>query len=424
MRLLPLAAPLALAACSISSDHQGFSIEIGTGALGARHHATETRKLELDLAAGDLLVIEGILGDATVRASEGPQELVCVLSADGRTEEEAEQALRNVEVRTQRDGSTLAVVVQSPARELEEGGMRFFSQPRSDLTLAVPGGIKVRIGSSAGDIEVEGPLGPVQASTSFGEVALSRIEGDAGARTESGSIEIRQAAGGAVTAETSFGDVTLEAIRGGKVVAESRSGDLVLRDVRGTSVEARSSFGGIRLAAVEGDITAQTDSGDVELEGALAGTHHLHSGFGSIDVVRAQGTLEASSDSGDVAIRDSAGAISAQSGFGDVTIEGVLVALAAESSSGDVDVQARAGSAAESDWRISSRFGSVSLSVPPAFACTLAAATDFGQVSTDFDLVLAERGAGASARGTLAAGGPTVDLHTSSGDVAVRRAGD
>ena len=69
-RLLPLAPTLLFAsACSISSDHEGFSIEIGTGVLGQRHHATETRRLELDLAAGDLLLIEGLQGDVTVKAS-------------------------------------------------------------------------------------------------------------------------------------------------------------------------------------------------------------------------------------------------------------------------------------------------------------------------------------------------------------------
>jgi DUF4097 and DUF4098 domain-containing protein YvlB len=425
-RLLRLAPTtlLFVSACSISSDHEGFSIEIGTGVLGQRHHATETRRLELDLAAGDLLRIEGLQGDVSVRtSSEGPQELVCVLGADGRSQEEAVEALRDVVVKTRRDGRELAFVVETPARELRDGG-RFLAEPRSDLTLTVPPGIEVRIESSSGDIEVAGPLGPVHAETRFGGVTLSRIEGDASAQTDSGSIEIRVAEGGVVAAETSFGDVTLESIRAADVRAESSSGDLALRDVRAQSIEAHSSFGGIRLEAVEGDVTAKTDSGDVELEGALRGTHQLHSGFGEVDVVRAQGAIDASSNSGDVTVRDSAGSVRASSGFGSVSVEGVLSALSAESSSGDVDVEARHGSAAESDWRIVSRFGSVSLRVSDAFACDVDASTDFGDVEADFALTRAGRAGGSAAAGQLGTGGRRVELHTSSGDVALRRAAD
>src|SRR5262245_13058164 len=110
MRLLPIAPPLvllpaALSACSISSDHEGFTIEIGQGLFAVTHHATETRRLPLDLQDEDLLVVEGIQGDVVVRASaEAAPELVCVLGADGRTEEEAEAALRDVAVSTRRDG--------------------------------------------------------------------------------------------------------------------------------------------------------------------------------------------------------------------------------------------------------------------------------------------------------------------------------
>jgi DUF4097 and DUF4098 domain-containing protein YvlB len=419
LRLAP--ALLCASACSISSDHDGFSIEIGTGILGARHHATETRRLELDLAAGDLLSIEGLQGDVTVKASdEEPQGLVCVLGADGRSREEAEQALRDVVIDTRREGRTLAFVLEAPPREAESG--RFPSQPRSDLTVTVPNGIEVRIASASGDIDVAGPLGPIHAETHFGGVTLARIEGDGSAQTDSGSIEIRAAEGGHLTAETSFGDVTLESIRSEEAVrAESRSGDLALRDVRARTIEAHSSFGSIRLEAVEGDVTAKTDSGDVELDGALRGMHQLHSGFGDVEVVRAQGKIDVSSNSGDVTVRDCAGGVKAESGFGTVQIEGVLTTLSAESSSGDIAVEVRHGSAAESDWRIVSRFGSVSLCVPEAFACDVDASTDFGDVEADFELTRARRSDGASASCRLGSGGPHVELHTSSGDVSLRR---
>ncbi|MEM7305668.1 MAG: DUF4097 family beta strand repeat-containing protein [Planctomycetota bacterium] len=426
-RALPLslaAGSLGLAGCIFSSDREGFSIEIGANAWNLRHHASEERTFALDLAEGDVLVMAEIQGDVTVRAASGhTPELVALLEADGRTTEEADEALRRTEVRIERHGNEVHVRVVQPVQKIElDQGVTLHLSPQSDLSATVPPGIEVRVGSTSGDIDLTGPLGSTQAETAYGNVSVTRVKGNLLARSGSGDVEIHSTQEGDVTAETNFGDVSLESVRGGRVLVISSSGDLDLRDVIGASIEARSSYGGIDLAAISGNVSADTASGDVELEDARDGVHELHSGFGRIQVERASGTLHATSESGDIAFEECRGEVTATSGFGSVEIQGVLSRVLAESGSGDVTINAYGGSAPASDWRIVSRFGSVELSLPNGFGCDIDARTDFGEVECDlplFDRVVEEDGAILSGR--LGDGGPRVELHTSSGDVDIQR---
>ena len=406
--------------CVVSSDGGGFSIEIGSSTWDTHHRASEERRLELDLRQGDVLIVEDIHGDVTLRAQDGPSELQAELIATGETKEQAEEALTQIDLRVERSDQRVTVIVDSEPLEIQmDNGARLRLTPTCNLTLAVPPGIGVRVESASGQVDLVGPLGETHAETGFGDVSVSHVQGAVTATSDSGDLDIRDIQGGAVTAETSFGDVTLEKVVGTTVQATSSSGDLELHSVQGARIVARSSFGSIELEAVGGDVEAETASGDVELEGAKEGTHSLHSGFGRVTVEQATGTLQASSDSGDVVIEDIRGSVQASSEFGSVTVEGILSQLAAEAGSGDVAVVAQAGSRVAGGWSVTSSFGEIRVRLPEGIACKLEASTDFGEIDRDGKIggSIQSEGGGQVLRATLGQGGNPLRIYTSSGDI-------
>jgi DUF4097 and DUF4098 domain-containing protein YvlB len=420
-RATPLCLALLSGACSFSSDREGFKLEIGPGAIGLSAHTSQTSRIEspLELVSGDELVIGALQGDLLLRtSSEEAPKLVGVLTAEGPPDSDVGAVLGAARIRMRRNGRALEVDVG------RDDALAALVSLRSDLDLCVPPGVAVRVESTAGEIHLTGPLQGVEAHTQYGAITIESVQGDCRAHTNSGSIALVSVGGGSgrVSAETNYGDVALRAVRAQSVEALSSSGDLSLTDVVSPVITARSSFGSIVLGSIEGDVSAETSSGRVEVRGALRGKHRLHSGYGDVAVERAQGTLEASSNSGAVQVRDCAGTVLARSGFGDVEIEGVLFGVTAESNSGAVSVKARSGSAPESDWQISSRFGDLLLHLPWEFPCSLDARTDFGAVDADFPLERRSDGAAGGAWGDVGGGGKRIELHTSSGAIELRRA--
>ncbi|MCZ6597253.1 MAG: DUF4097 family beta strand repeat-containing protein, partial [Planctomycetota bacterium] len=80
-------------------------------------------------------------------------------------------------------------------------------------------------------------------------------------------------------------------------------------------------------------------------------------------------------------------------------------------------------STAEADWELESSYGDIEIRLPSAFGCLVDASTSYGSIDTDssLDLRPEEDGAGEVVAGKLGNGGPKLRLHTSSGDIEIRR---
>ena len=136
------------------------------------------------------------------------------------------------------------------------------------MTVRVPRGTEVRVGTGNGAVSVQQVRGPVQASTGNGRVEVTGTEGTVQVRTGNGDVAVRDAKA-AVHVSTGNGRVTV-ATTEGPVDVRTGNGDI---DVRMTTVRAADDMqfhtgsGEVRVtlpASFNGELDASTGNGEVE----------------------------------------------------------------------------------------------------------------------------------------------------------------
>jgi DUF4097 and DUF4098 domain-containing protein YvlB len=185
----------------------------------------------------------------------------------------------------------------------------------------------------------------------------------------------------------------------------SRSAKLIVSAPASSNISAASGDGSIDVARISGHLELR--SGDGSIQGReLNGDVRAHTGDGSIRLDGVNGTLDV--DTGD----------------GSVTASGKLTSVRARTGDGSVAVHARAGSAAETDWTITTGDGSVTLELPEGFNGELDAHTGDGRIHmNDIPLsnVTGEIGRN-TVRGRLGSGGRNVKVRSGDGSITLRRA--
>jgi hypothetical protein len=206
---------------------------------------------------------------------------------------------------------------------------------------------------------------------------------------------------------------------------------------RGANVTARMSSGDVELSGAEGAISIETSSGDVEARDIANGLT-VSSSSGDITLDRVGGKLDVRTSSGDVQLEDGqvVDAI-VQTSSGDVELEGVAGALTLQSNSGDITVRAArdgqldiqtssgdldytGGLASAGAHSLAASSGDITLHLPATSSFALEASTSSGDLRSDFEL-RGEQREGNTRTGTVGAGGPRLQVSTSSGDIAIVR---
>jgi Toastrack DUF4097 len=131
--------------------------------------------------------------------------------------------------------------------------------------------------------------------------------------------------------------------------------------------------------------------------------------------------LVANSVTGDVVVRDVASDVTARTVSGDVEVSTSGVA-SASTVSGSVDVQM--GSSDWDDLSFNTVSGDITLTLPDGIGADVDFASLSGDLDSDFALSASSIGrhiVGSRVRGVIGSGGRSLELHTVSGDVRLRR---
>ncbi len=244
--------------------------------------------------------------------------------------------------------------------------------------------------SGGGSIKFDDIGGGVNAETGGGSIDVGTVSGDLGLHTGGGGIEIRHA-NGKVMAETG----------GGSVRIESGSQEAII-ETGGGSIEVRQCAGRVKVS---------TGGGSVDLSD-VGGPADIETGGGTIRLTSAKGHVHAETGGGGIELYGVPSA-RAQTGAGGITVK--LVNTGGERRDSDLETGA----------------GDITVYIASDVAINVRASVDMGsghRITSDFpDIHINSEGdqwgpKTLTAEGKLNGGGPTLKVHTSTGDICLKRA--
>jgi DUF4097 and DUF4098 domain-containing protein YvlB len=239
-----------------------------------------------------------------------------------RGDSAAREAIENA--RVEQRGNEILVLLPNA-----KGGL-FRGKAEVEVEIRVPSHSNARVETSSADIETEGVLGDVKASTGSGEVSIDQVadlqmrtgSGDVTVTTVTGSCNVKSGSAdvqiGAVAADADViagsGDLSVESV-GGKLNVKTGSGDLTVASA-GRTVDAVAGSGDVLVKRVEqGSLRMKTGSGDVSV-GVATGTAAY------LDIMTVTGDVSSDLDASDAPTDgDRTVDISIKSGSGDVVLQ-------------------------------------------------------------------------------------------------------
>jgi hypothetical protein len=166
-----------------------------------------------------------------------------------------------------------------------------------------------------------------------------------------------------------------------------------------TSLEMKTGGGDVHASRLEGEFDLHTSGGDVKLSDLT-------------------GNVEARTAGGDITLRHVTGDAQVETSGGDVRIDSASGHVEAHTSGGEVEVAFARGNARGGEIETSG--GSIEVALDPAVNLSLDVSASGGELTTDLPMKVTGRINHSSLQGTLGAGGETLRLHTSGGDIHLR----
>jgi Putative adhesin len=184
-----------------------------------------------------------------------------------------------------------------------------------------------------------------------------------------------------------------------------------------TTIRTHSGSGDQTVEGIKGNTELESGSGDLRLT-RLTGDLQFRTGSGDVRAHQISGSLQAKAGSGDIEVEETgAGDLDIHTGSGNISVSGINGGFRAEAGSGDIHGQG----VPKNLWSIRTGSGNVTLRVPGEAAFDVDISTSSGSVSVDHPVVTTVQGHVAESRknvvGKVHGGGPTVSVHTGSGDV-------
>lgn len=290
-----------------------------------------------------------------------------------------------------------------------QGGGRHPRHFSGDFSVMVPREMAlVKLETDGGNVDASGVAGRVEAESGGGSIKFDDIGGGVNAETGGGSIDV-----GTVT-----GDIGLHTGGGG----------IVIRHANG-KVVAETGGGGVRIESGSQEATVETGGGSVEVR-QCAGKVRVSTGGGSVDLSDVGGPAEIETGGGSIHLTSAKGHVHAETGGGGIELYGVPSARA-ETGAGGITVKLINTGGERHDSDLETGAGDITVYIASDVAINVRASVDMGnghRITSDFpEIHVSSEGdqwgpKTLTAEGKLNGGGPTVKVHTSTGDICIRKA--
>lgn len=286
------------------------------------------------------------------------------------------------------------------------------------------GGRRPRHSSAEFSVMIPREMALVKLETEGGSVDATGIAGRLEAESGGGSIKVDDIGGG-LNAETGGGSIEVGTVSG-DLGLHTGGGSIEIRRANG-KVNAETGGGGIRIQGAQG-ATVETGGGSVEVR-QCNGKVKVSTGGGSIDLSDVGGPAEIETGGGSIHLTSAKGYVHAETGGGGIELYGVPSARA-ETSAGGITVKLVNTGAERHDSDLETGAGDITLYLAADVAVDVRASVDMGnghRITSDFsDIHISSEGEKwgpktLTAEGKLNGGGPVVKVHTSTGDICIRR---
>jgi DUF4097 and DUF4098 domain-containing protein YvlB len=223
-------------------------------------------------------VVDLVVGDARITASDRGDTVVDIRPSDGSHEQDVRAAEQ-----TRVEYTAGRLLVRAPRQR----SLSIFGRPGSiDVTIDLPTGSHVHGDASVAAFHGAGRLGECRVKTAAGDIQLEDT-GPLDLNTGAGAITVDRVAGPAEVS-TGSGRVRLREIDGSAVIKNS-NGDSWVGEVAG-DLRVNAANGDISVDHANADVNASTANGDVRVGGVRRGSASLKTSFGEIDVGIQAGT--------------------------------------------------------------------------------------------------------------------------------------
>src|SRR5947209_1301204 len=187
-----------------------------------------------------------------------------------------------------------------------------------------------------------------------------------------------------------------------------------------TTIRSRSGSGDQIIEGTHGNVDVQTGSGEVKLS-RLNGEIRLQTGSGTIRAHDISGAMKGGTGSGDVEIEESgSGHIDLHTGSGNLSARGVQGGFHGETGSGDITAEGTQ----TGTWDMRTGSGNVHVRLPQNAAFDADISTSSGSVDVGQPIEMTVQGrvgdSHKSIHGKVHGGGPTLRVHTGSGDIQIQ----
>ena len=260
-------------------------------------------------------------------------------------------------------------------------------------------------GSIDFDIQVPGQTAQVKLETEGGSVTATNLSGRVEANTGGGAIQLDQITG--------------------VVVASSGGGNIEIGKV-GSDVQVSTGGGNIHLVSAAGQVNAKSGGGNLNIGWAKVMT--LSTGGGAIFVNKCDGHVKAETGGGNIEIKDIAGSAQIETGGGSIHFGPIKGGVRAETGAGAIVARLAPGGQF-TDSRLETSVGDIVVYVPEGLGVNVRAAvevargygikSDFGEIKVSNPQSLGSREV--YAEGSLNGGGPLLHVHTTTGNIEIKR---
>lgn len=356
------------------------------------------------LAAVKILRVKVDMGSVVVRGGQqqGINYVVHTRFGTG-SEQEARRQFEQYKVTAYVKGDTAWIV----------GDWQGGRQPRhfsGEFSVMVPREMTlVKLETEGGNVDASGIGGRVEASSGGGGIKFDDIGGGVNAETGGGSIEVG----------TVSGDLGLHT-GGGGIVVRHGNGKII----------AETGGGSVRIESGSQEANIETGGGSIEVR-QCAGKVRVSTGGGSVDLSDVGGPADIETGGGTIRLTSAKGHVHAETGGGGIELYGVPSARA-ETGAGGITVKLVNTGGERHDSDLETGAGDITVYIASDVAINVRASVDMGnghRITSDFsDIHVSSEGdqwgpKTLTAEGRLNGGGPLLKVHTSTGDICLKKAG-